>query len=51
MFKATFGLDKDLDPKIHIIEMDKLKALVKKKHPELTFRKFIVDANGRVSSV
>ena len=51
MYKATFGLDKDLDPKIHIQCMDKLKKLIKKKHPKLKFREFIVNAQGHVSSV
>ena len=51
MYKATFGLKKDLDPKIHIQCMNKLKALIKKKHPKLKFREFMVDAHGHVSSV
>jgi carbonic anhydrase len=51
MYKATFGLEKDLDPKIHIQCMNKLKALIKKKHPKLKFREFMVDAHGHVSFV
>jgi hypothetical protein len=51
MYKATFGLKDDLDPKIHIDSMDKLKKLIKKKHPELKFRSFLIDAQGHVSSV
>ena len=51
MYKATFNLKEDLDPKIHIQCMDKLKELIKKKHPELKFREFIVNAQGHVSSV
>jgi len=51
MYKATFGLKKDLDPKIHIQCMDKLKKLIKKKHPQLKFRSFLVNAKGHVSSV
>jgi hypothetical protein len=51
MYKATFGLDKDLDPKIHIDCMEKLKKLIKKKHPELKFRSFLIDSQGHVSSV
>ena len=51
MYKATFGLDKDLDPKIHIQCMDKLKKMVHKKHPGLKFREFMVNAKGHISSV
>ena len=51
MYKATFNLKEDLDPKIHIQCMDKLKDLVHKKHPELKFREFMVDAKGHVSSI
>ena len=51
MYKATFGLKDDLDPKIHIDCMDKLRKLIKKKHPELKFRSFLIDAQGHVSSV
>jgi len=51
MYKATFGLDKDLDPKIHIDCMEKLKKLIKKKHPELKFRSFLIDSQGHISSV
>ena len=51
MYKATFNLKEDLDPKIHIQCMDKLKTLIKKKHPELKFRKFMVNAQGHVFSV
>lgn len=51
MYKATFGLKDDMDPKIHIIEMDKLQKLVKKKHPSLKFRKFIVQPNGDIEEV
>lgn len=51
MYKATFGLKDDLDPKIHIDCMDKLRKLIKKKHPELKFRSFLIDSKGHVSSV
>ena len=51
MYKATFGLDKDLDPKIHIDCMEKLKKLIKKKHPELKFRSFLIDSQGHISPV
>jgi hypothetical protein len=51
MYKATFNLKEDLNPKIHIDCMDKLKKLIKKKHPELKFRSFLIDAKGHVSSV
>ena len=51
MYKATFGLEKDLDPKIHIDCMDKLKAIIHKKHPELKFREFMVDVKGHVHNV
>jgi hypothetical protein len=51
MYKATFGLEKDLDPKIHKTCMDKLKKMVKKKYPQLKFREFLVDAKGHIKSV
>lgn len=51
MYKATFGLEKDLDPKIHKTCMDKLKKVIKKKYPQLKFRKFLVDAKGHVKSM
>lgn len=51
MYKAVFGLETDMNPKIHIECMDKLKKEIKKKHPELKFRKFMVDAKGHISSV
>jgi len=51
MYKATFNLKEDLNPKIHIDCMDKLKKLIKKKHPELKFRSFLIDAKGHISSV
>ena len=51
MYMATFGLKKDKDPKIHIVEMNKLEKLVKKKHPSLKFRKFMVDGRGKIEEV
>ena len=51
MYKATFGLKKDDDPKIHIQCMDKLKKMIAKKHPSLGFREFLVSAKGKVNSV
>ena len=48
MYKATFDLKEDLDPKIHIECMDKLKKLIAKKHPSLKFRKFLVNTQGKV---
>lgn len=51
MYKATFGLEDDMDPKIHIVEMNKLQKLVKKKHPSLKFRKFIIQPNGDIKEV
>ena len=51
MYKATFGLKKDLDPKIHMDCMEKLKKVIKKKYPQLKFRKFLVDAKGHIKSM
>ena len=51
MYKATFGLTKDDDPKIHKSCMDKLKAMVHKKHPQLKFREFLVDEKGHVKTM
>jgi len=51
MYKATFGLKKDLNPKIHKTCMDKLKKMVKKKYPQLKFREFLVDAHGHIKSM
>jgi len=51
MYKATFDLETDMDPEIHIQCMDKLKKEIKKKHPKLKFRKFMVSAKGHISSV
>jgi len=51
MYKATLDLETDMDPKIHIKYMDKLKKEIKKKHPQLKFRQFIVDAKGHINIV
>lgn len=51
MYKATFNLKKDDDPKLHIQCMDKLKKLIAKKHPSLGFKEFLVSAAGKVEFV
>jgi hypothetical protein len=51
MYKATLGLKTDMDPKVHKTCMDKLKAMIHKKHPELKFREFIVNAQGHVKTM
>jgi carbonic anhydrase len=51
MYKATFKLKKDDDPAIHISCMDKLKKQIKKKHPSLEFRKFLVTEHGKVDKI
>ena len=51
MYKATFNLKTDMDPKIHIKCMDKLKKEIKKKYPQLKFREFIVDAKGHIKEL
>lgn len=48
MYKATFGLEKDDDPKIHLECMARLKEYLQQKFPQLTFRKFIVGQDGEV---
>jgi len=48
MYKATFGLEKDDDPAIHLKIMAKLKEYLQQKFPQLTFRKFIVGQDGEV---
>jgi carbonic anhydrase len=48
MYKATFGLEKDDDPAIHLETMAKLKEYLQQKFPQLTFRKFIVGQDGEV---
>jgi carbonic anhydrase len=51
MYKATFNLKTDLDPEIHIQCMDKLKQLIKKKHPSLKFSEYLVDTKGKVAAI
>ncbi|MEY4096826.1 MAG: hypothetical protein RLZZ102_511 [Pseudomonadota bacterium] len=48
MYKATFGLEKDDDPNIHLECMARLKEYLQQKFPQLIFRKFIVGQDGEV---
>lgn len=49
MYKATLGLDKDDDPKVHSHHMDELASLIKSKHPQLRFKKYMIEVDGAIN--
>ena len=49
MYKATYDLESDLDPAIHVSTMDDLKAVLAEDFPSLAFKGFILDKDGTAS--